>query len=218
MAGSSSIEGIQSKLESRYRSAGALPVYVLLTTEPLNSSSTAADAIGGEILGMGRAIWTPDASVVTGQSVGFPAKNVVLTNSGPEPVVYNGVAMIYGGSSTGGLVVDSFSGGSVNATGHGFSDDDLVIFTGSGTAPSGIDFSGTGAIAKYYVVNASPNSFQVSATQGGSAIAIGTDGVGEVIARAANGVLDPGFVVTSATVVSGQSATITIDQVRETVA
>ena len=64
-----------------------------------------------------------------------------------------------------------------NATAHGFSNNDPVtvnIIPGSGDSlPTGLT-----AMTRYYVVNANANDFQLSLTEGGSAIAISDDGSG----------------------------------------
>lgn len=57
------------------------------------------------------------------------------------------------------------SPGVITWTGHGFSNGQAVAFTTTGALPTGLSANTT-----YYVVNATTNTFQVSATVGGAAI------------------------------------------------
>jgi hypothetical protein len=67
----------------------------------------------------------------------------------------------------------------INLTAHGFANGDEVRFI-SGTMPTGPGFTvNTG----YFVVNQTPNTFQLAAALGGSAILFTTDGANLVIRR-----------------------------------
>lgn len=60
---------------------------------------------------------------------------------------------------------------------HGFANNDRVVFVNTGSGlPTGVSEA-----TEYYVVNATTNNFQVSATQGGAAINLTADGDGEVL-------------------------------------
>ncbi len=61
----------------------------------------------------------------------------------------------------------------INATGHGFVDDDGVVFTATIALPDPLV-----AETVYYVVNATANSFQLALTEGGSVIDLTTNEVG----------------------------------------
>ena len=61
----------------------------------------------------------------------------------------------------------------LNASGHGFADDTPVMLTSTGTLPAELTSE-----LQYYVVNADANSFQVSLTAGGSAVAFTDNGSG----------------------------------------
>jgi len=77
----------------------------------------------------------------------------------------------------------------LNATGHGLSNADRVILTTTATdLPAGLDSE-----TVYFVVNKTTNTFQVSLTSGGSAVAFTDDGTGTHSVRA----------VTQATLVDG---------------
>lgn len=60
-----------------------------------------------------------------------------------------------------------------NVPTHGFVNDNKVIFATDGTLPVGLT-----ATTEYYVVNAITNSFQVSLTSGGTALALTSAGTG----------------------------------------
>jgi hypothetical protein len=70
------------------------------------------------------------------------------------------------------------SGDTVTATAHGLSNGDLVSFKTIVTT-TGID-----TYTPYYVVGAATDTFQVSLTAGGAAIALTTDGSGTILYRA----------------------------------
>lgn len=55
----------------------------------------------------------------------------------------------------------------VNATGHSFEDGMGVVFRTTNTLPTGLSVQ-----TQYYVVNATANTFQVSTTEGGAAVAL----------------------------------------------
>jgi hypothetical protein len=61
----------------------------------------------------------------------------------------------------------------INATAHGLSNGDVVLLVSEGTLPAGYSED-----TAYYVVAKADNTFQVSLTIGGSAVAITTDGTG----------------------------------------
>lgn len=63
------------------------------------------------------------------------------------------------------VTVSSASPGVVTWTAHGMSDGDPVVFTTTGALPTGLSANTT-----YYVVSATADMFQVSATQGGAPI------------------------------------------------
>jgi len=63
------------------------------------------------------------------------------------------------------------TGDLIEATAHGLSNDDRVAFFGAGLA------TGLTAGTVYHVISANANDFQVSTTQGGSAVTITADGV-----------------------------------------
>lgn len=56
---------------------------------------------------------------------------------------------------------------------HGLVDDDRVQLTTDGTLPGGLAIS-----TRYFVINSTPNDFELSSTSGGSAINITDDGTG----------------------------------------
>lgn len=59
------------------------------------------------------------------------------------------------------------TGETVNIATHGIADGTVVCFTSTGTLPTGIN-----ATTHYYVVNGTPDNFQVSLTSGGTRIAL----------------------------------------------
>jgi hypothetical protein len=61
----------------------------------------------------------------------------------------------------------------ITITGHSFSDNDLVSFSTTDTLPGGLV-----AGVYYHIITATTDTFQVSATQGGSAVNITSVGVG----------------------------------------
>lgn len=71
------------------------------------------------------------------------------------------------------VTVTSASPGVVTWTGHPLVNGDVVVFSASGSVPTGLT-AGT----LYYVVSASTNTFQVSATKGGTAINTSSTGSG----------------------------------------
>lgn len=79
----------------------------------------------------------------------------------------------------------------VNATSHGFSNDDGVCFTTTGALPAELKIW----TQVYYVINANANDFQVSLTKGGSAVTFTDDGSATTTARS----VDIRYVRTSAT-------------------
>lgn len=68
----------------------------------------------------------------------------------------------------------------ISFSNHGFVDDDRVEFTTTSALPAGVSTE-----THYYVVNASQNFFQISATSGGAPISLGTGEAG--VATAATG-------------------------------
>jgi len=83
------------------------------------------------------------------------------------------------------------------STAHGYADGEAVrLYTASGTLPSGVV-----ATARYYVISATTNTFQLSTTSGGSASAIADDGSGTLSVG-----LDPISVVD---VLTGTEKTVT---------
>lgn len=66
----------------------------------------------------------------------------------------------------------------LNATAHGFVDNDRVLIASSGTLPGGLFAS-----IAYYVVSATANAFKVSRSRGGSAINITSTGTGTITAQ-----------------------------------
>lgn len=62
----------------------------------------------------------------------------------------------------------------INKTAHGFSDNDLLVYTTLGTAIGNLDPNPP--LNTYYVINSTLNSFQLSATLGGSAIDLTSQG------------------------------------------
>jgi hypothetical protein len=72
--------------------------------------------------------------------------------------------------------MDDTTADSFKAGGHGFSNGDTVVFwPGAGTLPTGVS---VGTV--YFIVNTATNTFQVSATSGGSAINLTGAGEGLV--------------------------------------
>ena len=60
------------------------------------------------------------------------------------------------------------------SAGHGYPNGEAVrLYTASGTLPSGVT-----ATARYYVINSTTDTFQLSATSGGSAVSLADDGTG----------------------------------------
>jgi len=78
----------------------------------------------------------------------------------------------------------------VNLTGHGFSDDDVVQFVTDNALPAEIS-----ARTDYYVVSSAANTFQISTTQGGSALNFTDNGTGPnyVNKPSANAFTEPVF-------------------------
>ena len=66
------------------------------------------------------------------------------------------------------------TGDLVSADEHGLADDDIITFA------SIVGTTGITAGTPYYVISATTDTFQVSATQGGSALALTTDGTADV--------------------------------------
>ena len=67
------------------------------------------------------------------------------------------------------------AGDLVNCTGHGFRNGDSVVFTNISTT------TGITALTQYYIVNATADTFQVSASYGGSAVALTNNGTGTAV-------------------------------------
>lgn len=63
--------------------------------------------------------------------------------------------------------ITSFNTGTerINKVAHGLNDGDIVVFTSTGTLPTGIT-----ALTSYYVVNKTADDFQISLTAGGSVV------------------------------------------------
>ena len=59
------------------------------------------------------------------------------------------------------------------SAGHGLSDNDIVVLTTTGTLPTGL-----ATLTRYYVISSTTNTFQLSATHGGSAVDISSTGSG----------------------------------------
>lgn len=59
------------------------------------------------------------------------------------------------------------------ATGHGMNDGDVVIVQSTGALPTGLS-----TLTRYFVVNKTPTTFQLSTTSGGSPLNITTNGTG----------------------------------------
>ena len=78
-------------------------------------------------------------------------------------------------NNTNGPVTFTASTSTVNRTTHGYSDGMLISFD-TITTTTGIT---TGQ--KYYVVNSTANTFQVSATSGGTALTLTNDGTGNIL-------------------------------------
>ncbi len=77
--------------------------------------------------------------------------------------------------NTDGPVTFTDSGDTVDRTAHGYTDGMTISFA------TIVSTTGISAGQIYYVVNATANTFQVSATLGGSAIALTTDGSGTIL-------------------------------------
>jgi len=213
MAGSATIEGVQDGMEERYR--GATPIYVFGTLATMSPTSTCADAVVEEQLSLGRVIYTPGATTVSGSDVKLPSTTVEMTNTGVSPVSVAAAVAVYGGKASGGGVISSISGTTITSSGHGLSNGDKVIFTNEiSSNPTNMTLSETGNITIYYVVSAATNTFGISATAGGGAIALGSSWVGTLYVRCTNGVIDPGYVSSSQTISPGQALSVTLNPVR----
>lgn len=87
----------------------------------------------------------------------------------------------------------------ITVAAHGFSDNDIVRFTTSGTLLAGVEVE-----TDHYVVNKTSDTFQVSATLGGSAIDITSVGAG---IHAVGTLTDPTTVTFSITEPDGTQTT-----------
>lgn len=79
------------------------------------------------------------------------------------------------GNGVTGAVTFQDSGDTVTKNGHGLLDGDIVRFSVITTT------TGISVDTDYYVVNATTNTFKVSATEGGSALPLTTDGSGTLV-------------------------------------
>lgn len=139
----------------------------------------------GEIVGKvaGRIVFDGEAwAPLTATSVSYSGSDIDVTlnvpvgplqfqtnnNNVDATVAFDGVNT-YGFSVHSGdpltATVTIASPGVFSATAHGLSDDDTVVLATLGALPTGLSQR-----TKYFVVNSTANTFELSATQGGSAI------------------------------------------------
>lgn len=78
-----------------------------------------------------------------------------------------------GVSTNGGTTFTAATSDTITSNGHNLSDNDVLILTTSNTLPAGLS-TGT----PYYVINSTTNTFELSTTQGGSAVDITDTGTG----------------------------------------
>jgi hypothetical protein len=111
-----------------------------------------------------------------------PTRAVQLTNWFPQPgylEVRRGSAYQSWDIGTDAITVSSIDTGAdeFTAAGHGFSDGDRVKIHASTTLPGGVSGS-----RLYYVINSATNTFELSKTDGGSALDVTSAGSGTITA------------------------------------
>lgn len=116
---------------------------------------------------------TPFTKTVCGTTNG--SKIVTQTNTSSLVV---GMRVSGNGVSNGVPVTFQDAGDTVTRAGHGFDNGTIVTFTAL-TSTTGIV-----VYTPYYIINATANTFQVSATSGGAAIPLTTDGTGTIFCPA----------------------------------
>jgi surface protein len=113
-------------------------------------------------------------TAVSKTSCGTTANSKVVTQANTANLAV-GMRVLGVGVNDAVAVTFQDSGDTVTRNSHGLSDGTIVSFT-SITSTTGIL-----TYTQYYVVNATTNTFQVAATSGGAAIALATDGSGNML-------------------------------------
>lgn len=97
--------------------------------------------------------------------------------NGTSTYAYDKYREFISNSQTGSSTAVTFTADSatdtLTATAHGLSNGEVVLVQSTGTLPGGLSAS-----TRYYVINQATNTFQLSATSGGSAIDITSNGTG----------------------------------------
>lgn len=135
------------------------------------------------ILPGGSVVYQTDLLSSTPTTLGFGNQNVTVTSSGSSLVLSgtpNFSTMHVGNAIGVNTYSVTFSPSNVNtstsvitATGHTLKNADIVVFTSSGTLPTGLSPN-----VSYYVMSVTSNTFQVSEMLGGIAVAFSTQGSG----------------------------------------
>lgn len=151
------------------------------TTNEANYTGYARQAVARTTGG-----WTVSTNSVTNaaqisfpQSTGGGTDNIQFWSIGSASSG-SGILMYYGPFAAAPLLfttTDSASSDTFVSDAHGLSDGETVVFS---TAPGGTLPTGVTEGTIYYVITSTTDSFQVSTTSGGSAVALTADGAGRV--------------------------------------
>jgi len=113
-------------------------------------------------------------TAISKTTCGTTAGSKTVTQSNTSSLAV-GMRVLGTGVNTAVAVTFQDAGDTVTRAGHGLANGTIVSFT-SITSTTGI-----AAYIPYYVINATANTFQLSATSGGAAIALTTDGSGSML-------------------------------------
>ena len=148
-----------------------------------NSTSSSVVNIASNTIGSagahGFANGDPIYYSTTGAAIGgltsgttYYAKSVT-TNTFQLATTSNGSAIALSGLSSGTQNFTDMASNTITASGHGFAANEVITYSTSGTPIGGLTSGNT-----YYAISPTTNTFQLSATSGGSAIPITTPGSG----------------------------------------
>lgn len=117
----------------------------------------------------------PGAASTSANIVTFAGSTSCTMSAGITSLLSAGMELIGSGISTAVAVTFQDSGDTVTRSSHGLSNDTAVSF------PSITSTTGISSYTRYYVVNATTNTFQISDTIGGNAKTLTTNGSGTMI-------------------------------------
>jgi flagellin-like hook-associated protein FlgL len=211
--GSIKLSGTQGGTVISLTSAGSLTgsnfekeartVFNSTSSSVVNIASNTIGSVGAHGFANGNPIYySTTGAAIGGLTSGttYYAKSVT-TNTFQLSTTSNGSAIALSGLSSGTQNFTNMASSTITANGHGFATNEAITYSTAGTPIGGLTSGNT-----YYAISPTTNTFQLSATSGGSAIPISTPGIGaqnftpvsDTLTSASHGLLNGNAVVYTA--------------------